>query len=31
MTKNETKPSLAAVKELMGGNRDQLREIVGDL
>ena len=31
MTRNENKPSIAAVKELMGANRDQLREIVQDL
>ena len=31
MTRNENKPSLAAVKELMGANHDALREIVQDL
>ncbi len=31
MTKRENKPSLAAVKELMGANHDALREIVQDL
>ena len=31
MTRNETKPSIAAVKELMGANHDKLREIVQDL
>lgn len=31
MTRNETKPSLTAVKELMGANHDKLREIMQDL
>ncbi len=31
MTRNETKPSIAAVKELMGANHDKLRAIVQDL
>ena len=31
MTRNETKPSIAAVKELMSANHDQLRVIVQDL
>ena len=31
MTRNETKPSIAGVKELMGSNHDMLREIVQDL
>lgn len=31
MTKSENKPSLGAVKELMGANHDALREIVQDL
>src|SRR5438128_2735307 len=31
MTRNESKPSLAAVKELMGANHDALRGIVQDL
>jgi transposase-like protein len=31
MTRNENKPSLTAVKELMGANREALREIVQDL
>jgi len=31
MTRSENKPSIAAVKELMGTNRDALREIVQDL
>jgi transposase-like protein len=31
MTRSENKPSIAAVKELMGTNRDALREIVRDL
>ena len=31
MTRNENKPSRAAVKELMGANHDTLREIVQDL
>jgi len=31
MTRNESKPSIAAVKELMGANHDKLREIVQDL
>ena len=31
MTKSENKPSIAAVKELMGANHDALREIVQDL
>jgi len=31
MTRNENKPSIAAVKELMGANHDVLREIVQDL
>lgn len=31
MTRNENRPSIAAVKDLMGANRDALREIVQDL
>ena len=31
MTRNENKPSIAAVKELMGVNHDALRKIVQDL
>jgi putative transposase len=31
MTRSENKPSLAAVKELMGANQDALRKIVQDL
>jgi len=31
MTRNENRPSIAAVKDLMGSNRDALREIVQDL
>jgi putative transposase len=31
MTRSENKPSIAAVKELMGANHDALREIVQDL
>jgi transposase-like protein len=31
MTRDENKPSLAAVKELMGANHDMLRKIVQDL
>ena len=31
MTRSENKPSIAAVKELMGANRDALREIVQEL
>ena len=31
MTRNESKPSIAAVKELMGANHDTLREIMQDL
>ena len=31
MTRNENKPSIAAVKELMGANHDMLRKIVQDL
>ena len=31
MTKDESKPSIAAVKELMSANHDKLRAIVQDL
>ena len=31
MTRNENKPSIAAVKDLMGANHDALRTIVQDL
>ena len=31
MTRSENKPSIVAVKELMGANRDALREIVQEL
>ena len=31
MTRNESKPSIAAVKDLMGANHDTLRQIVQDL
>jgi putative transposase len=31
MTRSENKPSIAAVKELMGTNHDTLRKIVQDL
>jgi hypothetical protein len=31
MTRSENKPSIAVVKELLGTNRDALREIVQEL